>query len=193
MGEKSKEKKKYILEKARDVFAQKGYKNVTMKDVVEACDISRGGLYLYFDGVENLFLEVLHSETGKGSGDLQKALSGAGNNTDVLSLFLKEQKKEILREKNSLSVAIYEYSFSKGKGNRENKIYSQYEQGRIFLERLLSAGVSAGEFCVTDATEAAKHILYLLEGMKILSQNVTIREEEVDAELVRILKELLPV
>ena len=52
MGEKSLQKKKHILDTARRVFAEKGYKNVTMKDIVEACDISRGGLYLYFDSRE---------------------------------------------------------------------------------------------------------------------------------------------
>ena len=59
MGEKSLQKKKYILEKAREVFMEKGYKNVTMKDIVDACEISRGGLYLYFPGTRELFLEVL--------------------------------------------------------------------------------------------------------------------------------------
>ena len=49
MGEKSVQKKQYILETARKVFATKGYKDVTMKDIVEACEISRGGLYLYFE------------------------------------------------------------------------------------------------------------------------------------------------
>ncbi len=46
MSEKSAQKKKYIVETARGVFTEKGYKNVTMKDIVEACGISRGGLYL---------------------------------------------------------------------------------------------------------------------------------------------------
>ena len=48
MSEKSEQKKKLILETARKVFVEKGYKLVTMKDIVEACEISRGGLYLYF-------------------------------------------------------------------------------------------------------------------------------------------------
>jgi AcrR family transcriptional regulator len=46
MGEKSVQKRNYILETARKVFVEKGYKNVTMKDIVDACEISRGGLYL---------------------------------------------------------------------------------------------------------------------------------------------------
>ena len=56
MGEKSLQKKKYILETARKVFMEKGYKKVTMKDIVEACDISRGGLYLYFEITSQLFM-----------------------------------------------------------------------------------------------------------------------------------------
>ena len=62
MGEKSLQKKKYILETARKVFMEKGYKKVTMKDIVEACDISRGGLYLYFESTSQIFLEVLKME-----------------------------------------------------------------------------------------------------------------------------------
>ena len=44
MGEKSAQKKKYILDTARKVFVEKGFKSVTMKDIVEACEISRGGV-----------------------------------------------------------------------------------------------------------------------------------------------------
>ena len=46
MGDKSLHKKNYIIEKAREVFQKKGYRAVTMKDIVDACGISRGGLYL---------------------------------------------------------------------------------------------------------------------------------------------------
>lgn len=47
MSDKSVQKQKYIIETARNVFMEKGFKEVTMKDIVEACGISRGGLYLY--------------------------------------------------------------------------------------------------------------------------------------------------
>ena len=63
MGEKSVQKKRYIVEKARDVFMEKGFKKVTMKDIVEACDISRGGLYLYFENTSQIFMEVLRMES----------------------------------------------------------------------------------------------------------------------------------
>ena len=63
MGEKSVQKKRYIVEKAREVFVEKGFKKVTMKDIVQACDISRGGLYLYFENTSQIFMEVLRMES----------------------------------------------------------------------------------------------------------------------------------
>ena len=62
MGEKSVQKKKFIIQTARKVFEEKGYLKVTMKDIVEACEISRGGLYLYYESVRELFLDVLQAE-----------------------------------------------------------------------------------------------------------------------------------
>ena len=40
MSDKSAQKKSLIIEKARQVFKEKGYKEVTMKDIVEACSLS---------------------------------------------------------------------------------------------------------------------------------------------------------
>ena len=59
MSEKTDKKRQLILDSAAKVFSDKGYKAVTMKDIVEASDISRGGLYLYFSCVEDIFLAVL--------------------------------------------------------------------------------------------------------------------------------------
>ena len=67
MGEKSELKREYILKKAKVVFAHKGYRAVTMKDIVEACEISRGGLYLYFGSTEDIFKEILKLELESGS------------------------------------------------------------------------------------------------------------------------------
>ena len=75
MSDKSVQKKKYILETARGVFAEKGYKSVTMKDIVDACDISRGGLYLYFSSTREIFLEVLKMEQEEADDVFEKRIA----------------------------------------------------------------------------------------------------------------------
>ncbi len=104
MSEKSGQKKQYIVDTARGVFVEKGYKNVTMKDIVDACGISRGGLYLYFSNTQELFLEVLGSdgaEPGE-NGEVEELFGENAFASDILALFLKEQKKELLRRKITL-------------------------------------------------------------------------------------------
>ncbi|MBP5253303.1 MAG: helix-turn-helix transcriptional regulator, partial [Lachnospiraceae bacterium] len=66
MGDKSIQKKQYIIDVAAKVFSEMGYKNVTMKDVVDACDISRGVLYLYYESTSELFIDVLKSQAAEG-------------------------------------------------------------------------------------------------------------------------------
>ena len=192
MGDKSIQKKTYIVEKARKVFIEKGYKNVTMKDIVEACDISRGGLYLYFESTKDIFKEVLKTESGKKDPEVMDKLPEAMNNTDILTLFFREQKKEILQLEASLAVAIYEYCFECNKKEVQTVTARQMEQGSLFLEQLLEQGVKAKEFEIRDVAIMARNILYVLEGMKIVSRTAGITEKEVDRELVYLLEGILP-
>ena len=87
MGEKSLQKKQYILETARRVFVEKGYKNVTMKDIVEACDISRGGLYLYFNSTEELLLAVLEQEANETDDVFTESITADDSAGDIRTQF----------------------------------------------------------------------------------------------------------
>jgi AcrR family transcriptional regulator len=51
-------RKKRIMEKAKELFAKKGYHPVTVDEVAEACGVAKGTLYLYFDSKADLFNEI---------------------------------------------------------------------------------------------------------------------------------------
>lgn len=191
MGEKSLQKRKYILETARRVFMEKGYKNVTMKDIVEACDISRGGLYLYFGSTAEIFMEVLKMETQEADDVFSDNITEDATASDILMLFLKEQKKELLRKKGNLSVAIYEFYFSGEVPKKDNILKRQFDSAVIILEKLLEAGVENGEFVCEDCRATARNIMFVLEGLKISAHTVGITQENVDEELMYILQGLI--
>lgn len=190
MGEKSVQKRQYILEKARKVFMEKGYKNVTMKDVVEACDISRGGLYLYFGSTQELFLEVLKQEADEADDVFAANITEDDTAADILTLFLKEQKKELLRKKNTLTVAVYEYFFSH-KEEKSNMLRKQFDDGVKVIEKLIEAGIASGEFYCENPRGAASNIMYVLEGLKIDSQTMGITEEMIDEQFLYLMEGLL--
>ena len=191
MGEKSVQKKQYILDTARKVFAEKGYKSVTMKDIVEACEISRGGLYLYFDSTEQILLETLQMEAQETDDVFSVQITQEDTAADILLLFLKEQKKELLQKKNSLSVAVYEYFFAHKSTDKNNMLRKQFDSGVKVLEKLIEAGIASGEFYCEDPKGAASNIMYVLEGMKINAQTFGITEKMVDAQLLYIMQGLI--
>lgn len=190
MGEKSLQKKQYILETARKVFVEKGYKNVTMKDIVEACDISRGGLYLYFGSTEELLLAVLQKDAEEIDDVFSESITEEDSAADILTLFLKEQKKELLRKKNNLSMAVYEYAFE-NKEKNDQMMRRRFEAGVRVLEKLIESGIASGEFYCENPKGAANNIMYVLEGMKINSQTMGITEAMVDEQLLYIMAGLL--
>ena len=193
MGEKSTIKKKYILGKAREVFAEKGFKNVTMKDIVDACDISRGGLYLYFSGTDELFLAVLADDIAEDDEEaVSAALSGNASAGDMLALFLKEQKKEILRKKNNLIVATYEYFSVNKVSAKDNPLKKQFDTAVKIVEKLIKNGVESGEFYCENPLGCARNLMYVVEGLKITSKTVGIDEDTIDKELMYVLEGLVP-
>ncbi len=191
MGEKSLQKKKYILETAKKVFVEKGFAGVTMKDIVEACEISRGGLYLYFSSTDEIFLEVLEMEAQEADDVFSSGIGEDASATEIMAVFLKEQKKEILRSKKTLSSAIYEYSFSHQGDKKANFIRRQFSAAVAMLEKLIQTGIDNGEFNDVDARAAAKNIMYVLEGLKIASLTMGVSAETIDNELLMIMQGLV--
>jgi AcrR family transcriptional regulator len=55
--------KEHIIDTATSLFLQKGFKEVTMKELVESAGVSKGAFYHYFTSKEQVFEEVLFSFT----------------------------------------------------------------------------------------------------------------------------------
>lgn len=191
MGEKSLQKKKYILDTARKVFVEKGFKSVTMKDIVEACEISRGGLYLYFDSTDQILMEVLQMEADETDDAFTEQIAREDSAVDILTLFLKEQKKELLQNKDNLTVAVYEYFFTHGLNDKNNMLRRQFDAGVRVIEKLIESGIASGEFYCENPKGAAANIMYVLEGMKINAQTFGITEKMVDEQLLYIMQGLI--
>ena len=192
MGEKSDQKREYIIRKAREVFVKKGFLQVTMKDIVEACQISRGGLYLYFGSTGEIFRAILCKELEEEGEELAKNLAETKTMADILLLFLKEQKKLIFQKKEDLTIATYEYYFSnKPEKSSDNIIRNQFKTGIVVLTKILEQGVMEGEFYCENPKQAATSIMYGLEGMKVCSKTMGLSEGQVDRELLYMVSGLL--
>lgn len=57
--EKKISNKELILRKAYGLFLKKGYQSVSIKDIMEASNLSKGGIYHHFENKEGILSEVL--------------------------------------------------------------------------------------------------------------------------------------
>jgi len=186
MSDKAAKKKQFILDTAKKVFAEKGFKDVTMKDIVDACEISRGGLYLYFDNTESMLKECL-MDGGEGAQEYKDKTPG-----EALALFLNEQKKEIISTEEDLSIATYEFLFMKKQSAETDNFYKEGLDSKIkTAAALIDAGVESGDFYCEDSTLAAENMMYTIEGMRICAKTVGICEKNVDDQLLYILSGLI--
>lgn len=192
MSDKAAKKKQFILDTAKKIFSEKGFKDVTMKDIVEACDISRGGLYIYFDSTEAIFKEILAGETSSSEDVLFHNTKEGSSSGDILAMFLNEQKKAILNSQADLSVALYEYMFCKyAKGTPCESEKDKFIAMTEALAGLIEEGTEQEELYAEDAHEAAKNIIFALSGLKITAKTIGITEQDIDNELLYLLGGLI--
>ena len=71
-------KKEKIIKHAFDLFAEKGYSETSVDDIVRASGISKGGIYYYFKSKEDIFLEIAEER-------LRQRKNLMDNNQDVKS------------------------------------------------------------------------------------------------------------
>ena len=177
MSIKADSKKQYIRRHAREVFVRKGFKNVTMKDIVDACGISRGGLYLHYNSVEELFLELLRQEHDQMQTVMEEDIQKRRPADEIFDSFLEDQKKIILSEEETLFTAAFEYSFEHPETPVLRDRFNDTVQS---LEYLIQVGVRRGEFECDQPRAAAYQIVFAIEGMKLYGRTVHLSEEEID-------------
>ena len=165
MGDRTIQKRKYIVEKARSVFGKNGYRAVTMKDIVDMCEISRGGLYLYFASTKEVFEAVLEAEHARSASVLQAVMAKGATPGEQLLLYLDEQKKTILKKKEN------------------NPVKKWFDEDVALLARLITEGVEQEWMDCENAAEAARNILYTLEGLKVSARATGVTAERVDREI----------
>lgn len=171
MGNKADRTKETIRRAAYALFAEKGFRAVTMSDICEKTGLSRGGLYRYYSGTEQIFSELLEEEYVI-SDRIEKRESAVRILEDMLSAI----RCEILEKERSLSLAIYEYA---NMGNEDFFIQIN-EQAKWRWSSLIRYGMENGEFQPVDVPQTVDLILYYYQGLRMWSRVIPFGEAEAD-------------
>lgn len=190
MGKKGEDTKKLIRERAAYLFAQKGFKNVTMKDICAATGLSRGGLYRHYDSTWQIFLEIIEALMGAQDNELTEKMNAGLPASQILNEILERYRKEMLDNAASLSVAIYEFFSENYSNGQDNLLLKQYQYSVDMWNEFLSYGIKRGEFKTVDCKEVIDIILFSYQGVRMYSTIIPL-DEQIPARIINQIKKIL--
>lgn len=177
MGAKGDNTKHMICMAAYKLFAEKGYKEVTMQDICKGTKLSRGGLYRHYQSTEQIFMEIISglmkTQQNEFSVKIHKHVPAARILEDVLARY----EKEMIDSENSLSVAIYEFFSNPFISKGENSISRQYQASKKMWTELIEYGIRTGEFKNVDPEAVFDLIVFAYQGVRMYSRLMPIQSE----------------
>lgn len=176
MGNRSLEKRNLILERAKQVFSQKGFSMVTMKDIIDACNISRGGIYLYFSSTDEIFMEVIKLHHQSYIEKTKNNINDIDDFNTIVNIYFENLKQEMKNIKGSLKLAMIEF-FVAHKTETNNNFFIKAMDGlKAPIIEILSLGKKQGRISYENLNEATDLVFYWLIGLEeiMLSTNVPI-------------------
>ena len=177
MGKKGEETRKFILEKALPLFAKKGFKNVTMKDICIETGLSRGGLYRHYESTHQIFSEIVDILMSRQDNELSEKMKKGVPAPIILNEILERYKKEMLDGSGSLSIAILEFYSENQSHNNTNMLFKQYLYSKDMWENFISYGVERGEFKNVNSEEIIDLIIFSYQGVRMFSTILPIDEQ----------------
>lgn len=181
MGNKGEKTKEKIRQASYLLFAQKGFKAVTMTDICERTGLSRGGLYRYYSGTEQIFSEILSEEYV-----IADRIERQESAKTILEDMLEAIRHEIMDKELSLSLAIYEYA---NLGNEEFFTNINNKAKKRWIS-LLNYGIETKEFKAVDTEQISDLILYYYQGLRMWSRVISFDEQAAE-HYVKSVKQLL--
>lgn len=169
MGNKGERTKEKIRSESYKLFAQKGFKEVTMTDICDKTGLSRGGLYRYYSGTGEIFSEILSQEY-----TVAECIERKESAISILNNMLETIREEVMEKELSLSLAIYEYANS---GN-ENLLIEINSKAKKRWVSLINYGMETGEFNQVNAMQVAELILYYYQGLRMWSRVIPFSPQE---------------
>jgi len=156
-----------IIDGAREVFAQYGFKKTTLDDIAKGTGKAKSSLYYYFNGKEEMFIAVLSKEAEILREQIRVNISSTTDVCEQIKQYIVSRMLYI-RKLSNIYTALSDDIL--------NTIYlsvdfrKQYDEAeKSFLKKILEKGAAQGLFYDKIDTQFASTLLVsALKGMEFI-------------------------
>lgn len=153
LSRKDKEKlrhKKEILSSALKLFSEKGFYNVSMRDIAQKSEFSIGTLYNFFESKESLFSELIDNTAQQISNEFTEILNGEGTEYERLSSFFRSLVKFCRQHKEIIKLYVSVLSIQGSMLSKTGPHDNVRENIRSMIEQIIKEGIDKGQFRPVD-------------------------------------------
>lgn len=190
MNKRGQKTRKHIKECACSLFAQKGFKDVTMKDICEATKLSRGGLYCHYESTRQIFQEIVDDMTSLQENIIDVKIKQNQSAVTILDDILDKYENEMIDSQSSLSVAIYEYFSMHDIACQKNTLYEQYLISANTWKRLIQYGIDRQEFYEVDIAAVFDLIVFSYQGVRMYSKLMPV-DKKIPFRIIKEIRKIL--
>jgi AcrR family transcriptional regulator len=154
-----------ILEIAKELFTQRGFSNVAIRDICKAASITPPTIYYYFQNKGALFDAVVRESVSmaefiaKLNEDCRKAKVPVSQVRALIHTYLSSFPKE------RLNVGLYVRHSTELDAVGRNTLFSDLNRMQSLLTSIIRRGIARGEFRKTDPRMAAECLLGMMNRL----------------------------
>lgn len=184
------DKKDIIINTAFDLFAEKGFSETSMDDIVKESGISKGGIYHHFKSKEEIFLEIAKIRMNERNKIVEES-SNYISNKERLSNYMDWVLLGYFQDRiKKLSRFTFQFWSMLGRNETiKERAKERYEMVYKKLSEILEKGISEGEFKNDlDVKSMVYIILSNLDGIGFLNGVMGI---DIDMNVVENYKDMI--
>lgn len=154
-----------IREAALELFSQRGFTSVTIKDIADATGFNSALIYYYFGSKEELFRRAVTLAVECAFEQFRISREGIDRPRDVLDGWLETHVLQYDTIAKLIMISIDYAKTTKRKARLDEAIHRFYDEEHAVLQQTLSVGVARGDFRAVDVSETATFISTYLDGV----------------------------
>ena len=164
----SKERKSQILDAAEDIFTEKGFDSARMEDIADQTGLSKGTLYLYFEGKNDLIVALLDRVFQKEFDRIRNLINVDSTSSEkmmaITGLVIDDMKGML-----GLIPILYNFLALAFRNKHVQAALKNYLHHYLdVLIPIIREGIDRGEFKDIEPQDIAINCMAILEGTLLL-------------------------
>jgi AcrR family transcriptional regulator len=158
-----------FLTTSLDLFAERNFASVTIKDIAKALGVNTALIYYYFDSKTDLFRATIEHAVGRAFENVRALDDKSADPPTIIAAWLANHVNKYAEIHRFVKIALDFRGAHEGDPDIATTIESFYVEERKLLSRIIREGIKQGLFKPVDPTRMAQFISTHLDGCMVRS------------------------